>query len=315
MSERGRDELRRKKATRYDARLMGWVFRAVLAILVAGVPACEGRLAGPEAASRPANDEIILATTTSTQDSGLLDVLVPMFEQRTGYRVKPIAVGTGQALMLGARGEADVVLAHAPAAEREWMAEGNGSRRVLVMHNEFLIVGPGGDPAGARRSPSAEEAFRTIADAQTLFISRGDGSGTHQKEREPWAAAGVEPRGRPWYQEAGQGMGATLSIASEKGAYTLSDRATYLTRKGTTELDVIVEKAAGLRNIYHVMPVSGRKFSLANLRGAEAFADFLVSAEAQAAIRTFGLDRFGQPLFFPDAGMREEDLDSLATVR
>lgn len=264
------------------------------------------------AVSRPGNDEIVLATTTSTQDSGLLDVLVPWFEQRSGYRVKPIAVGTGQALALGARGEADVVLAHAPSAEKEWMAAGNGTRRVLVMHNDFVLVGPADDPAGARLQPSAEAAFGRIAETQAAFISRGDGSGTHQNEMERWSDAGIAPRGLPWYQEVGQGMGATLTIANEKGAYTLTDRGTYLARRATLDLDIMVEGARGLLNVYHVMPVNPAKFQHVNAPGAEAFADFLVSAEVQAAIGNFGIERFSQPLFFPDAGKREDQLGSAA---
>lgn len=266
-------------------------------------------LALPSAAgiprAQPGREEVILATTTSTQDSGLLDVLVPLFERQTGYRVKPIAVGTGQALALGARGEADVLLVHAPEAERAWMAEGNGTARLLVMHNDFVLLGPRDDPAQVRSAASAEDAFGRIARAAALFVSRGDDSGTHRLEQSLWRAADQDPRGRSWYQEAGQGMGTTLTIADEKRAYTLSDRGTYLARQRTLQLAVLLEGARSLLNPYHVMPVNSRKFPKANAAGGEAFAAFLVSREAQTVIASFGADKFGQPLFFADGGRAE----------
>lgn len=258
--------------------------------------------------ARPGQEEVILATTTSTQDSGLLEVLVPMFERQTGYRVKTIAVGTGQSLALGLRGEADVVLVHAPEAERQQMAAGNGTERLLVMHNDFVLVGPPDDPARIRGETSAEGAFGKIAQAQAPFISRGDDSGTHKQELAIWNAAGLHPQGNAWYQEAGQGMGATLNIANEKRAYTLTDRGTYLARKGTLQLDLLVEGAKALLNVYHVMPVNPRKFPRVNAAGGQAFAQFMVSREAQDVIATFGRDRYGQPLFFPDAGKRDEEV-------
>lgn len=251
---------------------------------------------------------VILATTTSTQDSGLLDVLLPLFERRTGYRVKPIAVGSGQALVLGARGKADVVLVHAPEAERRWMAEGNGTERLLVMHNDFVIVGPPDDPAAVRGTVSAEDAFRRIARARSLFISRGDESGTHERESAIWKAAGIAPGGQSWYQQAGQGMGATLNIASEKRAYALADRGTYLARRATLQLTVLVEGIGALLNVYHVMPVNAEKFPHVNGSGGRALAAFLVSREAQDVIARFGLDIYGQPLFVADAGRTEADL-------
>jgi tungstate transport system substrate-binding protein len=177
-----------------------------------------------------AGDELILATTTSTEDSGLLDVLVPLFEERTGHAVKTIAVGSGAALRLGEEGEADVILAHSPDAEEEFMASGHGANRRLVMHNDFVIVGPAGDPAGIRGLDDAAEAFRRIAAAGAAFLSRGDESGTNTKELKIWGSAGVNPSGR-WYQETGTGMGPTLLVADEKGGYTLSDRGTYLAQR------------------------------------------------------------------------------------
>lgn len=240
---------------------------------------------------------VILATTTSTQDSGLLDVLVPLFEKKTGYSVKTIAVGTGQALAMGARGEADVVLAHAPELEKRYLAEGSYINRRLVMHNDFLIVGPPDDPAKIRGMKEAAEAFRQIAEVKAPFVSRGDHSGTHLLEKRLWEEA-KEPKGG-WYIEAGQGMGATLGIASEKRAYTLSDRGTYLAFKKRVQLEPLVQGDPILLNIYSIMEVNPAKSPKVNHAGAKSFADFLVSPEAQAIIKTFGVEQFGEPLFQP----------------
>jgi len=249
---------------------------------------------------------VILATTTSTQDSGLLDLLVPMFEKRTGHGVKTIAVGTGQALAMGARGDADVVLAHAPELELEHVRKGALTDRRLVMHNDFVLVGPPADPARVRplERNLAAIAFRQIADRKAPFVSRGDGSGTHARELALWKEAAVLSRG-DWYIESGQGMGATLTIASEKGAYTLTDRATYLAFRRRLDLAIVLEGDNRLLNVYHVLRPDPARFPATNAAGGKAFADFLVSAEAQAAIRTFGVDRHGAPLFFPDAGRPE----------
>ncbi len=261
-------------------------------------------LAGPLVAAAGAPRTVILATTTSTQDSGLLDVLVPVFETATGYTVKTIAVGTGQALALGDRGEADVVLVHAPRLEREYLARGRLTNRRLVMHNDFLLVGPAADPAGARTARSAAEAFRTIAERRGPFVSRGDDSGTHAREKALWRAAGVTAA-PPWYVESGQGMGATLMIAAEKGAYTLADRATYLAFRKRIPLAILVEGTSSLLNVYHVMEVSPAGRSKVNAAGGQAFADFLVSPRAQALIGAFGVEAYGQALFVPDAGKPE----------
>ena len=241
---------------------------------------------------------VILATTTSTQDSGLLDVLVPLFEKKTGYTVKTIAVGTGQALAMGARGEADVVLAHTPELEKKYLAEGSLMNRRLVMHNDFLIVGPPDDPAKIRGIKKAAEAFRRIAEVKAPFVSRGDHSGTHLLEKKLWKEAKIEPKGG-WYIEAGEGMGATLQIADQKRAYTLTDRGTYLAFKKRVQLTPFVEGDQVLLNIYSVMEVNPAKFPKVNHAGALAFADFLVSPEAQRIIASFGQDRYGQPLFSP----------------
>jgi tungstate transport system substrate-binding protein len=251
---------------------------------------------------------IILATTTSTQDTGLLDVLIPIFEKQTGYFVKTIAVGSGQAMAMGQKGEADVLLVHSPAAEEKFMAEGFGVNRRLVMHNDFVIVGPAEDPAQIKGLKSAAEAFKKIAGAQALFLSRGDNSGTHAKEKEIWKTAGVKYEGQKWYQQTGLGMGQTLNVAAEKKAYTLTDRGTYLALAKTLKLDILVQGDAVLLNIYHVMEVNPQKWPKVNFAGAKAFADFMVSKATQEVIRTFGVDKYGSPLFFPDAGKKEEDL-------
>ena len=247
---------------------------------------------------------VILTTTTSTQDSGLLDVLLPLFERKTGYTVKTIAVGTGQALTMGARGEADVVLAHAPELELKYMVDGSLINRRLVMHNDFILVGPPADPMGIKGMKKAVEALNKVAEQTARFASRGDHSGTHAKEISLWKAAGITPKGN-WYIEAGQGMGATLTIASEKGAYTLTDRATYLAFKKRVQLVVLLEGDGPLLNIYHVMEVNAVRHPRVNAAGGKAFADFLVSAEAQAVIKTFGMEKYDQPLFVPDAGKPE----------
>ena len=261
----------------------------VLLLLVAGCAA------GP-------SDErsLILATTTSTQDSGLLDVLLPAFTRDTGLQVKTLAVGSGQAIELGRRGEADVLLVHSPAAEEKLMAEGTAGRRLLVMHNDFVIVGPAADPAGIRGAPGPE-ALSRIAAARAVFVSRGDDSGTHAKEKDLWAKAGVTP-GEAWYQATGQGMGATLRVASEKGGYTLSDRATYLAQRASLGLEALSEGDAGLLNVYHVIEMTPKAGDRVQPDAAAAFADWIVSPPAQAEIGRFGTAEFGQPLFTPDAG-------------
>lgn len=251
---------------------------------------------------------IILATTTSTQDTGLLDALVPMFEKKTGYMVKTIAVGSGQAMAMGQKGEADVLLVHSPAAEQKLVADGFGINRRLVMHNDFIIVGPGDDPAKIKETKSPTEAFKKISTANKLFLSRGDNSGTNAKELEVWKAAGIKPEKGKWYQETGLGMGQTLNVAAEKKGYTLTDRGTYLALKKTLGLDILNEGDTILLNIYHVIEVSPAKWPKVNVAGGKAFADFMVAKETQEFIKIFGVDKFGGPLFFPDAGKKVEEL-------
>jgi tungstate transport system substrate-binding protein len=253
-------------------------------------------------------EEVILATTTSTYDSGLLDTLVPMFDDETDYEVKIIAVGTGQALAMGERGDADVLLVHAPSSELELVESGAAVNRQLVMHNDFVIVGSDDDPAGIEGMTSAADAFAAIYDNEATFISRGDDSGTHKKEKAIWEDAGLDPEGKSWYGQSGQGMGASLQIANQKDAYTLSDRGTYLAQSENLELVVLVEGDPVFFNIYHVMQVNPDKFDKVNSEGGAAFVDFMISEEAQNIIRDFGVDKFGQPLFIPDAGKDESEL-------
>jgi tungstate transport system substrate-binding protein len=273
------------------------VLRAlVIAAIVLTVPALAA-----------ASNVVILATTTSTQDSGLLDVLVPMFERQTGLVLKVISVGTGQALALAARGEADVTLAHAPTLEKKYVEEGKMRNRRLVMYNDFVLVGPPEDPASVKGLPRAADALRRIADSGARFVSRGDRSGTHVLELALWKQAGVVPKA-PWYLESGQGMGQTLAIADERRAYTLSDRATYLAFANRVKLAVVVERERALANVYSVMEVNPQNGPRVNVAGGKAFADFMVAPETQAVIRTYGVAKYGQPLFVPIAGMKEEQV-------
>jgi tungstate transport system substrate-binding protein len=251
---------------------------------------------------------IILATTTSTQDSGLLDVLLPIFEKKTGYFVKTIAVGSGQAMTMGEKGEADVLLVHSPAAEEKFVAGGFGINRKLIMHNDYIIVGPSGDSAKIKGMKSASESFKKIASAKALFLSRGDNSGTNSKEKDIWKAAAINLEGEKWYQQTGLGMGQTLNVTAEKKGYTLADRGTYLALKKNLGLDILVEGDVILLNIYHVIEVNPAKWSKVNVAGAKAFSDFMVSKETQEVIKTFGVEKFGSPLFFPDAGKKEEEV-------
>ncbi|GAB4498180.1 MAG: substrate-binding domain-containing protein [Anaerolineales bacterium] len=262
----------------------------------------------PTEAAAPANPNIILATTTSTQDSGLLDVLVPLFEEQSGYTVQTIAVGSGEAMKMGEEGNADVLLVHAPASEEAFMEAGHGVDRFLVMHNDFVIVGPAADPAGIKGMATAAEAFTAIFNAGTEFIARGDDSGTHKKELTLWKAAALDPAGQTWYLETGQGMGASMIVASEKEAYILTDRATYLANKDNYQLEILVEGEPGLLNIYHVITVNPDKSDKINYEGGLAFANFMVDAAAQEVIGQFGVDQYGAPLFFPDAGRDPAEL-------
>ncbi len=258
-------------------------------------------------AGETASKSVILSTTTSTQDSGLLDVLVPLFEKKTGYKVKTISVGTGQALALAAKGEADVALVHAPSLEKKYVADGKLLNRRLVMYNDFIILGPANDPAKIKSTKSSAETMKRIAASASRFVSRGDNSGTHNLEKSLWKSAVIQPKGE-WYIESGQGMGATLGIANDRSAYTISDRATYLAFRKRVTLAVLLEGDKPLLNIYSVMEVNPANGPRINTAGGKAFADFMVAPETQAVIKSFGVEKFGQPLFIPVAGMRDEQV-------
>lgn len=296
--------MKKKKALYFTFWVTTWAFLALFLLSSCGSSQKPSHQAVPAA-----KKEVILATTTSTMDTGLLDVLLPLFEKQTGYVVKPHAVGTGQALAMGEQGNADALLVHAPEDEVKLVEKGVVINRRLVMHNDFVIVGPPEDPARVKEAKTAAEAFKRIASKEALFISRGDDSGTHKKEKSLWKAAGITPSGQ-WYQEAGAGMGQTLNIASEKGAYTLTDRGTYLALKKNLRLAILLEGERSLLNIYHIMQVNPEKFPQLpiNSEGAKALVDFFVSPETQKIIGEFGRDKYGEPLFFPDAGKNEEEL-------
>jgi tungstate transport system substrate-binding protein len=230
-----------------------------------------------------------------------------MFEKRTGLSVKTISVGTGQALALAARGEADVTLAHAPAQEKKYVEDGKMLNRRLVMYNDFVLIGPAEDPAGIKGQPKVAEALRRIAEKGVPFVSRGDKSGTHALELALWKQAGIEPKGS-WYLESGQGMGQTLLVANEKKGYAVTDRGTYLAFQKRVSLPILMEKDRALLNIYSVMEVNAANGPRVNAAAGKAFADFMVSPEVQGVIRTFGVEKFGQPLFVPIAGQREEEV-------
>ncbi len=275
------------------------------------IAACTGQASPgetPQVPAQPANPELILATTTDTQESGLLDVLVPAFESRTGYRVKTIAVDIGQALKTGEKGEADVLLLHAPDLEEKYMEQENGKDRWLVMHSDFVLVGPDSDRAGVKQTAGISGALQKIYRTGSLFMSQGDNSGTDVLEKKLWKGLGFKPEEQSWYTKTGQGTGATLNIASEKQAYAVTDRATFLAQKGRLKLVIVHEGDAPLLNIYHVITVNPEKSTKVNYAGAKAFAEFILSRPAQQMIAKFGLDKYGQPLFFADAGKPEMSL-------
>lgn len=277
--------------------------RRLTGLVAAALLVLTGCTDGDETAS---DKTLILATTTSTQDSGLLDVLLPAFTRDTAWTVKPVAVGSGQAIELGQRGEADVLLVHSPAAEEELVETGLTGRRVLVMHNDFVVLGPEDDPAETE-DLSAPDIVRKVAESEDVFVSRGDESGTHTKEKSLWAAAGIEPAG-DWYTSTGQGMAATLRIADEREGYTLSDRATFLTQEDTLDLEIVGEGDPELLNVYHVIEMTEKAGDRVRTDGAAAFADWIISANAQQMIGEFGQQEYGQSLFTPDAGKDPDDL-------
>ena len=263
--------------------------------------------AGP-VIGQPVNpNELIILTTTTTQDSGILRVLTDAFAKKSGLTVKAIVAGSGDILKQGARGEGDVLLTHSPTAEKTWLAEGNGISRRLVMYNDFVIIGPGNDPAKVRGLKAAD-ALRRIAETKAPFVSRGDQSGTHVRELATWKRAGFDPRGQSWYRETGQGQGLTMDVAAQFQAYAFTDRGTYLVHAKRIGLPILVEGDPALYNIYHVMPVNNAKFPKVNASAATAFADWVVSPEGQSTIGDFGKAQYGRSLFIPAAALREDDL-------
>lgn len=250
--------------------------------------------------------EVRLGVTTTIQDSGLLDALVADFERTAGNRVRPTVQGTGAILGIARRGDVDVVFVHEPAQEREFVEAGFGERRTLVMYNDFVLVGPPSDPAGTR-GKGIEEAFRAIAAAETPFVSRGDRSGTDVTERAIWPRAGVTPRA-PWYIESGVGQGQSLIVASERRAYMIVDRGTFLAQRARLALEIVVEPQPRLPNLYHVIAVAPAKAPNANAEAARAWIAYVTSEAAQRVIGEFGKDRFGAPLFTPAAGRSESEL-------
>lgn len=274
--------------------------RGAMTAMFAGMLAVLPLAGDAQDATPPAKGDVILATTTSTADTGLLDAMAPRFEEETGYTLKPIAVGSGAALELGEKGEADVLLVHSPAAEQEFMDNGFGTERRTVMYNDFVIVGPASDPAGIAAASGATDALQRIADSGSPFISRGDDSGTHALEKKLWAASDLAPAG-DWYTEAGSGMGDTLNIANEREAYTIADRGTFLSLKDRLDLGVLVEGDPSLLNIYHVILINPANGANIDTAGGEAFLEFLLEPSTQEFIGMFGVDEFGEPLFTPCA--------------
>lgn len=246
-----------------------------------------------------AEENIILATTTSVQDTGLLDVLVDAFWKKAGISVKAIAVGTGQAIKMGELGEADILMTHSPNDEKKFVAEGYGINRTTFMHNDFLILGPKNDPAKVIGTNSAQEAFKKIADTKAIFVSRGDNSGTHKKEKAIWKKAGLLP-GKNNYIEVGQGMANTVAVANEEQGYVLADRSTYLSLKKSIDLIIVCQGGRALINNYSLILVNPEKFPKVNSKGAKVFFDFLLSKETKEIVENFGKEKFGQQLFFYD---------------
>ena len=285
------------------------VLLTLLIMFSLALNACAAATPAATANPAPANPILILATTTSTQDSGLLDVLIPLFETESGYTVQTVAVGSGQAMQMGQEGNADVLLVHSPSAEKTFMSDGWGKDRALVMHNDFIIVGPADDPAKIK-DLSAVDAFKAIAAVEATFVARADKSGTSTKELGIWTKAELDPATQKlaWYIETGQGMGASLTIASEKSGYTLTDRATYLANKSNLQLEILVQGDNSLLNVYHVITVNAEKWPKVNYEGAIKFLKFMTENSTQEVIGQFGVDKYAQQLFIPDADKTDADL-------
>jgi tungstate transport system substrate-binding protein len=272
-----------------------------IALIMTVIPSCRSTANGRT---------VVLLTTTTTQDSGILAALVTGFERDSGFKTRAIVAGSGDVLRQAAAGEGDVLLTHSPDAELEWMRKGYGTSRRLVMYNDFVIAGPATDPAGIR-GLAPDVALRRIAERGAVFVSRGDQSGTHARELKLWNAAGIDPKGKPWYRETGQGQGLTMEVATQQEGYVLTDRGTLLVHQQRLGLAILVEGDPRLRNIYHVMTIDASKFPRVNDAGGRAFSDYLVSTEGQRIIGQFGRERFGQPLFTPAAHLTDEQAASV----
>ncbi|HNW43795.1 MAG TPA: substrate-binding domain-containing protein [Elusimicrobiales bacterium] len=280
------------------------MFRKIIMGLCLAAVAAPVFCGEPQGGAKPAkNKTIMLATTTSVQDTGLLDVLIDAFQKGGDYMVKAVAVGSGQAMQLGRTGEADILWVHSPDDEKQFVAEGYGTDRTTFMHNDFVVLGPAADPAKVKGTKKAAEAFRKIAAAGALFVSRGDKSGTHKKELKLWEAAAVKPA-KENYLESGQGMAATVGIANEKKAYVLADRSSYLSLKKNLELKIVSEGDDALLNRYSLILVSAEKFPGVNAQGARAFFSFLLSKKAKTMVEKFGKEKYGKQLFFYDYAAR-----------
>jgi tungstate transport system substrate-binding protein len=293
--------MHRSKVAPHLRRAAAFALAAVLALSLIGCSQPAEEEAATPATEPVETSEIVLASTTSTQDSGLFDVLIPAFESANPeYAVKVVAVGTGEALKLGETKDADVLLVHAKADEEKLVANGFGVERRDVMYNDFILVGPEADPAGVKNAADIAAAMAAVAEGKAPFISRGDDSGTHKKELKIWATAKIDtptPDADDWYESAGQGMGDTLKIASEKAGYTLADRATYLSMKDALDLVIVREGDEDLLNQYGVIVVTEAR----NQAGGQAFFDWVLSAEGQEVIKGYGVEEYGQPLFIPNA--------------
>ena len=260
--------------------------------------AAEAAASTAATAATPANPVLRLSTTTSVNDSGLLPYLQPAFEAATGYQLEVTSAGTGAAIKKGETGDADALLVHAKASEEEFIAAGYGVERIPFMYNFFVIVGPADDPAGIANCTTAADAFAAIAESGTPFISRGDDSGTNKKELQIWEAAGITPEGQEWYVNAGSGMGATLTIAAEQQGYTLTDKGTYLAHEAKDQLALLLGEADEMKNTYSMIAISPDKWPDTNIDGANAFIEWMTSDEAKAMIAEYGVEEYGEPLFY-----------------
>jgi len=289
--------------------MLSWLTVALVVVCIVASGCATPAAVSTQPAPTSAEVKVLrLATTTSTQDSGLLDAILPDFEAKHNARVDVVAVGTGQALEIGAKGDADVVLVHARKSEDKFVADGHARERFDVMYNDFVVVGPQTDPAKITGLTTAKDGFTAIMDAQALFASRGDKSGTNTKELSVWASLGVTPtQDMTWYNSLGQGMGETLTFANEQGAYTLTDRGTYLSMKDKLPNLIILvgganlaeNKDKALLNPYGVMAVNPDTHPGVNVELATQFIEWLLSPEVQKTIGAYGVDTFGQPLFYP----------------